>query len=227
MAKKKTAAPPARSTAKKPAAPARATAKEQELRRALLRIVTRQLECARLGLIGAPEYWLAFADDLQVTRHFCERLKILNPLPFLIEDGEIEGISSVWIVPAPPRLFQSATLFNAPSQHFDPTDPNTLRAVNLLAKHTLAEFLEDFKAEPKRVELKAAEEYMPARYFEVAKIWSSTLRKWASNGDIKPKKINGRNHYPARRAFELDGRYSYELGRAACDNRQREELGVK
>lgn len=110
MAKKKTAAAPARATAKKPAAPpARGTAKEQEVRRALLRVVTRQLECARLGLIGAPEYWLAFADDLQVARHFCERLKILNPLPFLIEDGEIEGISSTWIVPAPPRVFQRRT----------------------------------------------------------------------------------------------------------------------
>ena len=226
MAKKKTAAPPARAKAKKPAAPARATAREQELRGALLRIVTRQLECARLGLIGAPEYRMAFSDDLQVARHFCERLKILNPLPFLVEDLEIEGISSVWIVPAPTRLFQSATLFNAPSQHFDPTDPNTLRAVNLLAKHTLAEFLEDFKAEPKRVDLKVPEEYMTAHYFEPL-IESATLRKWASNGDIKPKKINGRNHYPDRRAIELDGRYPYELCRTVCDNKHRDALGVK
>jgi hypothetical protein len=226
MAKKKTAAPPARATAKKPAAPARATAREQELRSALLRIVTRQLECARLGLIGAPEYWLAFADDLQVTRHFCERLKILNPLPFLIEDGEIEGISSVWIVPAPPRAFQSATLFNDSSQHFDPTDLNTLRAVNLLAKHTLAEFLEDFKAEPKRVELKAAEEYMPARYFEPAKIKPSTLQKWKANDKIGHRTRNGKNHYHVRKAFELAG-IEYETGRAACGNKQREELGVK
>jgi len=188
--------------------------------------VTRQLECARLGLIGAPEYWLAFADDLQVTRHFCERLKILNPLPFLVEDGEIEGISSVWIVPAPPRAFQSATIFNDSSQHFDPTDLNTLRAVNLLAKHTLAEFLEDFKAEPKRVELKDDEEYLTAHYFEPL-IESATLRKWASNGDIKPKKIKGRNHYPDRRAFELHGRYPYEWCRTVCDNKHRDALGVK
>lgn len=227
MAKKKTAAAPARSTAKKPAsAPARGTAKEQEVRRALLRVVTRQLECARLGLIGAPEYWLAFADDLQATRHFCERLKILNPLPFLIEDGEIEGISSVWIVPAPPRVFQSATLFDGSSQHFDPTDPNTLRAVNLLAKHTLAEFLEDFKAEPKRVELKAADEYMPARYFEQANINYSTLQKWKANDKIGHRTRNGKNHYHVRKAFELAG-IAYEIGRAACDNKQREELGVK
>jgi hypothetical protein len=235
MAKKNTAARPARATAKKPAAAratakkpaaARATATEQDFRRALLRLVTRQLECARLGLIGAPEYWLAFSDDLQLARHFCERLKIHNPLPFLIEDSEIEGISGVWIVPAPPRLFKSVTLFNNPSQHFDPTDPNTLRAVNLLAKHTLAEFLEELKAEPKRVELKAADEYMPARYFKHAKIESSTLQKWKANKKIGNRTRNGKNYYQVRKAFELAG-IPYELGRSVCDNKQREELGVK
>jgi hypothetical protein len=227
MAKKKTAARPARLTAKKPAAaPVRGTASEQELRRALLRIVARQLECARLGLIGAPEYRLAFSDDLKVARHFCERLKIHNPLPFLIEDGEIEGFSGAWIVPAPPRLFQSATLFNNPSQHFNLTDPNTLRAVNLLAKHTLAEFLEDFNAEPKRGELKTPDDYMPARYFKPANIKSSTLQKWKANDKIGHRTRNGKNHYHVRRALEL-AVIEYETGRADCDNKLRDEIGVK
>jgi hypothetical protein len=224
MAKKKTAAPPARATAKKPAvAPARATTTEQELRRALLRLVTRQLECARLGLIGTPEYCLAFSEDLRLAEHFCKRLKIHNPLPFLIEVGEIDHCPSLWIVPAPPRLFKSATFFNEPSKNFDAEDPNTLRAVNLRTKHTLAEFIEYFKAEPKRGELKATDDYMPARYFKIAKIESSTLRKWASTGKIKPKKINGKNHYPARTVFELAS-IRYELGRSACDNKQRDGL---
>jgi hypothetical protein len=157
--------------------------------RTVVRLVRRQLDCARRGLIGSEEWFKALEQDFRHVERYSLIGRFSAPeIRFWWAErtsdppGEIparwhiqEGIPTHRVPGEPPSLEQHCILGELDK-------PATIRAVNLLATHVLQEWLEWIETAPER---DLATDMMPAAYFEPIRVASAeNLRKWRDAGKI-------------------------------------------
>lgn len=199
-----------------------------DYREALARLVRRQLECAKRGEIGSLLWRVAFGEDCQLIVDYCRILGIATPIP-LLEDG-IEDFPPTWFVPQGvplpaeraewDRTALSSYLFAAEPRH-----PTTLPAVNLLAVHTIGEWLERWEREPDRKPSKPDDPFRPAAWFAAVKIKDGTLRKWKGERKIRTKKLGSRiNLYSVRDAAKLK-MIDFDVCVAICSKAEMKQYG--
>jgi hypothetical protein len=196
-----------------------------DYREALIRVVERQLACARAGIIGTPAWELAFKEQLYcANRFYAKEAGLRSPLPWVY--SEDHDRFQLWVVPEGKPM----PGWGGPTGHanydFEVDHPEALKAVNLLAVHTLNDWLLLVRS-PRGSQrpIVASDRYEPANWFAPAKIKASTLRGWLKKKEIPVRKIQRVNHYLVERAFQLAG-VAPHIGEVACDNAVRKRMGV-
>jgi hypothetical protein len=167
-----------------------------QYRQAVIRLVGRQLDCARRGLIGSPEWLMAYAGDAMHISVYARQARIPAPSVRFFQggtspDGRMEwpdewigeeGVPINHIPTEPPsrrRIVIPATDGRL--------DAAVLRAVNLAAAHVYAEWLDWIETADERVD---DDDMMPAAYFEpITQASPASLRKWRDVGKIDGTKF--------------------------------------
>ena len=219
MAKKKTAAPPARATAKKPAAaplhtrraPAPTT---DDYRKELIRLVRRQLECAREGIMTTPEWTATYGADIDQIMDCAYRAEEKHPVPILLLDSTLKPIA--WSMsdsnPSPIMLgYPAPDVFHTREYTIKAGEPNVRSRVNTLAAKLIAEWVERMDAR----EADQPEEFMPAAFFKGVSITGGSLRLWHLRKKIEVHKCGKYNYYHVDTALALN-RSPIVEGRQAC-----------
>jgi hypothetical protein len=209
MAKKKTAAPPARSTAKKPAAAPGVTRRASapttdDYRKELIRLVRRQLECAREGIITTPEWRETYGADIDQIMDCAYRAQESHPVPILLHDSALKPIA--WSMsdskPSPVMLGYPAPepdVFHLREYTFKVGEPNVRNRVNTLAAKVIAEWLERMDARTADI---SSDDFMPAAWFLGVGISGTTLRDWKRRKRINAPKQGKNNLYHVDTATE-------------------------
>lgn len=193
---KKTAKP----AATPPPKPGSVLGTRAHYRQAVIRLVRRQLDCARRELIGTPEWEMALGDDFRFIRRYSALARIPAPEVDYREDdyftdpftGEQEMTPAGWYIKEGIPTHRLPT--ERESQRIigitdNPHDPAVRRAVNLLATHVLEEWLEWIETADERT---LDHDMMPAAYFEpLQKANPENLRKWRDAGKIAGTKPGG------------------------------------
>jgi hypothetical protein len=200
MAKKKTAAPPARATAKKPAAatvhtrraPAPTT---DDYRKELIRLVRRQLECAREGIITTPEWTATYGADIDQIEDCAYRAGEKHPVPILLRDLTRKPIE--WSIfdstPSPVMLgYPAPDVFHEREYRIKADEPNVRSRVNTLAAKIIPEWLERMDSREADIN---SDDFAPAAWFHVVGIHAVRLRKWHQLDKIDIQKHGRINHY--------------------------------
>ncbi len=190
MAKKKAAKPAA--SARPSPGPVLAT--RAHYRQAVVRLVRRQLDCARRGLIGTEHWFLAFPKDFHDIKKFASWARL--PAPHIERFDEPREIGPDGGVDHPGRndwvISDGIPVHSfAPSHEAFPSrvsidgemqDPDVLAALNLAATHFLSEWLEWVETAN---EQDLETDMMPPAYFEpLLKANAENLRKWRDAGKI-------------------------------------------
>jgi hypothetical protein len=220
MAKKKTAAPPARATAKKPAAapvntrraPAPTT---DDYRKELIRLVRRQLECAREGIITTPEWTATYGADIDQIMDCAYRADERHPVPILLYDSTLKPIA--WSIfdstPSPVMLgYPAPDVFHEREYTIKADEPNVRSRVNTLAAKIIPEWLERMDARESDIN---SDDFMPAAWFLGVGISGTTLRDWKRRNRIDAPKQGKNNLYHVDTALRLHGATSVD-GRQKC-----------
>lgn len=218
MAKKKTAAPPARATAKKPAAPVhtrRAPAPTtDDYRKELIRLVRRQLECAREGIMTTPEWIATYGADIDQIEDCAYRADEKHPVPILLRGLTRKPIE--WSIfdstPSPVMLgYPAPDVFHEREYSIKADEPNVRSRVNTLAAKIIPEWLERMDAR----EADQPGEFMPAAFFKGVSITGGSLRLWYLRKKIDVQKCGKYNYYHVDTALALN-RSPIVEGRQAC-----------
>jgi len=194
-----------------------------DYRRELVRLVRRQLDCARMGTIGSPAWKLAFGRDLDQIEDCHYWTKIPHPVPVLtvpafIERGQKRTAEWSMIDSTPSPMAERDWGMRWHVYRIDASRPDALEAVNQLAARVIAEWLEWMEAE----EAEAAsrdDDFMPANYFKGVQITQSKLRDWKRRGRLQASSIRKRgreNLYNVVDVLRLNGSPLVE-GRKTCD----------
>lgn len=189
MAKKKAAKPaPAAAPAPRTVLTTRA-----HYREAVVRLVRRQLELARNGQIGSPEWFLAFRFDGRQIQRFSGWARFDAPWVDIVThpsgpDPDEDGVEYVWEITEGIEVHAASPYHPARCavHHIgvDDENPDTLKAVNLLVAHVSQEWLDSLDRPSDAEETSS---WMPASYFiPLPRANSESLRKWRDAG-----KING------------------------------------
>jgi hypothetical protein len=190
-------------------------------RAALIRLVRRQLDCARRGLIGTPAYWRAYRADLMKLSTYSLIARIEPPLVDLIPSDD-DPDTWRWAV-------QEAVAF-PPARPFQPEcrevyyfDHDDLEAMNLIAANVLADWVDRVTKDPKDTTYDGS--FMPVSWFKGAKIHPSTLQTWKKAGKIKTRGEKPHTLFDANQAFVLWG-IQPEQGFALCSKAWDERKAV-
>jgi hypothetical protein len=189
MAKKKAAKPAA--SARPSPGPVLAT--RAHYRQAVVRLVRRQLDCARRGLIGTDHWFLAFRRDFRDIKTFAGWARF--PAPCIERYDEPREIGPDGGVDHPGRneweISDGIPVHYFPRSEARPStigiegemqDPDVLAALNLAATHVLSEWLEWVETAN---EQDLETDLMPPAYFEpLVKANAENLRKWRDAGKI-------------------------------------------
>jgi hypothetical protein len=161
-----------------------------DYRHELVRLVRRQLDCARDGTIGTPAWKLAFGADIDRIRECEYWTKLPHPVPELTYPGCIkrgEKAKPEWSVidsvPAPMAEREWGLRFH--TYTIDATKPDALQAVNQLAARVIPEWLKWMK----RIDARARSEFQPASYFKGIGLTAGKLRDWVRHERLKDDEI--------------------------------------
>lgn len=213
MAKKKTAAPPARATAKKPAAaPAPTT---DDFRQELIRLVRRQLECAREGIMTTPEWTATYGADIDQIEDCAYRAGEKHPVPILLRDSTLKPIE--WFIfdstPSPVMLrYPAPDVFHERGYTIKADEPNVRSRVNTLAAKIIPEWLERMDAREADIN---SDDFAPAAWFHAVGIHPVRLRKWLGLHRIEHRKYGRINHYHIDTALKIQ-KVPIPEGRQKC-----------
>jgi hypothetical protein len=185
MAKKKAAKPAA--SARPSPGPVLTT--RAHYRQAVIRLVRRQLDCARRGLIGTDHWFLAFRWDFHNVERWASWVRLAAPHIERFDWPPEEGVHSgrnEWVIYEGIPVHSISPRHEATRQHVtiqgEMQDPDVLAALNLAATHVLSEWLEWVETAN---EQDLETEMMPPAYFEpLVKANAENLRKWRDAGKI-------------------------------------------
>lgn len=174
---------------------------KDDYRKALIRLVRRQLDCARRGVIGSEAWKTAFSHDVRMIDRYALIAGIEAPVIELVvpaddEPPEIHG----WLIRECADM-PSDFPTKPPTRHLHHIPPDELDAVNLIAIHVLADWIE--RAEHNQAAGKSHGEFMPAAWFKGVRINGTTLRSWAKRGKIQTQGSSRARLYHAETAFVL------------------------
>jgi len=201
-----------------------------EYREALIRLVRRQLGCARRGEIGTRAWELAYRGDLErIDAYVIPASLWIDALPRWYPPQF--GSPASWIV-IEPEPMPNPTLTLGPTHQFHvipADDPDAIQAVNMIAVHTLARWLVLAKAVPndsKSAKRPYEDQWRFYDWFRPAGISGDTLRKWHQHKKIRVEKRNGKNVYNVGDAFYLCG-LTPAAAYVCCTNAERDRLPGK
>jgi hypothetical protein len=169
-------------------------ATQAHYRQAVVRLVRRQLDCARRGLIGSDEWFLAYDLDFGNIKRYASWARFPAPHIERVDDPENEengypGRNDWTVSDGIPLHSISQRVEAIATVHYicgDVQDPVVLAALNLRATHVLSEWLEWVETAPER---NLETDMMPASFFEPIKTASAdNLRKWRDAGKISGTK---------------------------------------
>jgi hypothetical protein len=191
----------AKKASKKASAPAVAKADPRPVlatrahyRQAAVRLVRRQLDCARSGLIGTDKWFRAFSEDFSKIRRYARWARFHAPHVERFDEPPEMASAGVmfypgrndWVIEDGIPVHSISPLHDATRQHVtiegEMQDPDVLAALNLAATHVLSEWLEWIEtAQEQDLET----DMMPPAYFEPIKTANAdNLRKWRDAGKI-------------------------------------------